>query len=311
MAQPLHITQCFKTARDAMAAAMVALFIRSPSSLEAFINWHRTSRRGPWTESLCRRTRDLLVESWRTRGESLRPVQILGQSVLLDVGEYGLKDAYFSGHSYEESTTRILQRFLHPGSLFIDIGANAGFFTTLAAQLVGPNGKVFAFEPNPACVPLIERHVNANHCSTQVAICRAALTDRASGSIRFFVPGPPLHSGLATLDPSIASTWSQLVIHGVTPTVTQMDVPCTTFDAWAADHLARPADLMKIDVEGAESQVIRGMALTLAKCPPRAIVCETEEGSAADLLIQSSDYSSTLVEDHGGRWKNYLYVHRG
>ena len=300
--------ELIKSVREIIAMAWVAVIVRSPSSYATFLSRYRAGQRGPWIESLFRRTRDLLVKRWQRDGIPLQPMEILGQSMLFDVSEYGIKDAFFGGRGYEQETTQTLAKFLVAGSVFVDIGANGGFFSTIAARLVGPQGSVYAFEPNPACLPLIRNHLKANRCESVASVFSVAVSDKDSGSIRFFVPGPPLHSGLATLDPEIAAGWTQLDINGSRPTLQELEVPCVRFDSWVRDHAPRQIDLMKIDVEGAESNVIQGMAATLEQRPPRAIVCETEEGSTADQLIRSHGYSSTLLEDLGGRWKNYLYV---
>ncbi|HEV8435127.1 MAG TPA: FkbM family methyltransferase, partial [Thermoanaerobaculia bacterium] len=66
--------------------------------------------------------------------------------------------------TYERDSQRAFMDNVHEGDVVYDIGANAGFFTLLASTLAGPRGLVFAFEPLPRNVALLERHVSLNGC---------------------------------------------------------------------------------------------------------------------------------------------------
>ena len=69
-----------------------------------------------------------------------------------------------------------------------------------------------------------------------------------------------------------------------------------------------PIDVMKIDVEGTEERVLRGMTRTLARNPSLQIVCETTAGSAADDLLKAAGFTVRPLESLHGSFGNYLYM---
>src|ERR1051325_7230549 len=71
--------------------------------------------------------------------------------------------AYY--REYEPATQKLIERCLQPGMVFIDVGANIGFFSVVAAQIVGNTGKVYAFEPSPRNIPLLRRNIEARGLS--------------------------------------------------------------------------------------------------------------------------------------------------
>lgn len=188
-------------------------------------------------------------------------------------------NGYWIGN-YELPVQIAMQRLLRPGDVFWDVGANGGFFSLIAARLVGPAGEVVAFDPLPENVESIraQRDVNALHNCTVV---EAALSD-APGQNRFsFQLG---NSSTAHLgDPT-------------RPGESSIDVPVTTLDLFAAGR--RKPTLLKIDVEGAEAQVLRGGRELLARGPVSLIELHAER-TAADvgLLLQRHGYA---LEDLGG-----------
>jgi len=146
-----------------------------------------------------------------------------------------------------------LQRWLSPGDVFYDIGANVGFFTTLAARVTGAEGMVYAFEPNPACVRQIRRNAVLNAFEHIEAFETA-------------VSSAPGRTKLKLNDISGTSTIIRLDGKG------EIDVAMTTVDEFIRSRQARPPDLVMIDVEGAEIEVLKGMQETLERHLPIVMV---------------------------------------
>src|SRR5205085_11707458 len=71
---------------------------------------------------------------------------------------------------YELDTARLIRRLLKPGSHFVDVGANLGYFTLLAAKWTAPTGRIDAFEPDPINRQRLENHLRANNLSDRVRI---------------------------------------------------------------------------------------------------------------------------------------------
>lgn len=139
-----------------------------------------------------------------------------------------------------------LARLLKPGMVFYDIGANVGFYSTIAARIVGPSGRVYAFEPCPEFAAAARRNAALNGFSN-VEVIEAAVSDRP-GEARF-VLGP------------VGANSSTGPGGGVA--VISID-ECEGL---------RPPDVVMIDVEGAEVGVLRGMLRTIREHRP-AIICE-------------------------------------
>jgi FkbM family methyltransferase len=150
----------------------------------------------------------------------------------------------------EPDVQAALGRFLHGGAIFVDVGASIGFHSILAARLVGPEGTVLAFEPSAAGAASIRANAAANGCGN-VRVASIALSDSIGGA---WLVG----AGEATA-------------HLVRPGQGGDPVAMTTLDTYLG---ARPfvPTLVKIDVEGHEDAVLRGMHLTLRSARPAVIV---------------------------------------
>jgi FkbM family methyltransferase len=216
--------------------------------------------------------------------------------LIVDVTEFTTSPLYFGSIPYEPKTTNYLRRSLRPGCVFADVGANHGYFTILAAGLVGERGLVIAFEPNPPVHERLETHVRLNGFDHRVVLVRQALWDR-SGEQTFFVSQWPENNGISTLTPGA----SNLASGGLSPERT-IRVRTETFDNWLAKNGIERVDLVKIDAEGAEAHVVRGMSGALQAGRIDAVVCETVWDSDAHRLLcgfgfvpQSLDINGPLV----------------
>ena len=82
--------------------------------------------------------------------------------------------------THDPTFVRLLERCLRRGMTFVDVGANVGLFTVLAAAQVGSDGRVFAYECNPELVPFLRRNIEMNNADDRVhVIARAAHRDEA------------------------------------------------------------------------------------------------------------------------------------
>lgn len=148
--------------------------------------------------------------------------------------------------SYEYAKQRRFASMVHPGDVVFDIGANAGFYTLLAASRVRPNGTVVAFEPLLENVRHIERHVQINRVD-RVRIVQAAV-GRNNGTARF--------------QPHASRAMGRISDSGT------MDVDLVSLDALCDARTIPDPTLMKIDVEGAELSVLDGASRMLKRAQP-------------------------------------------
>ncbi len=228
---------------------------------------------------VCRRTRSdwldtpHVVELSRTGTDRADPP--IQMSLLL---RDRIARAVFLYGTYEICTTRLVQAFLRAGMTFVDVGANIGYYTLLAARAVGKAGLVYAFEPNVAVRSRLEENLRLNGLLGQVHIRQLAMA-RSSGESAFYRSVVSDNSGLSSILPGGGrSDDAELV-------------PCVSLDDFAAALPGRrPIDLMKIDVEGAEMEVLAGGRGVLARDDAPAIIFESEDVATLGGLLSAHGY---------------------
>ena len=148
--------------------------------------------------------------------------------------------------SYECPKQRLFSRTLQPGGTVFDVGAHAGFYTLLAAELVGPGGRVVSFEPLPRNLGYLRRHVQLNGCEN-VEVIAAAVCDR---------------DGLGRFQPDESSLQGRLSDEGA------LRVPTVRLDSLVSAGTIPPPNFVKMDIEGGEFRALRGGRETLAAARP-------------------------------------------
>jgi len=191
-------------------------------------------------------------------------------------------------HGLEPSIVKFATGILRPGDTVVDIGANVGFLTRKFASLVGHQGKVLAFEPDPVTFDFLLYNTQR---LTQVSVFQEAVSDRV-GKMSFH-----LHptSGMSN---SLVNAWDD---------ARTIQVSSSRLDTWAQDSAIGRVRLVKIDVEGAELLVLRGMQGILEGrsgpevifefCPKNLGSKDVEDG-IFDLLSECG-YALFLIEASG------------
>jgi FkbM family methyltransferase len=152
---------------------------------------------------------------------------------------------------WEADVTSFLEDALGRGMTFVDVGANIGYFSVLASQLVGPKGRVLAIEPDARTLAILRANLWRNRCFNVTVLPLAAYVE--TGHVGFAV-NPDGRAG-STLAPDHEEGGT---------------VPCARID----DVVTGAIDVMKIDVEKAEHLVIRGAEETIERSPKLRIVAE-------------------------------------
>jgi FkbM family methyltransferase len=152
------------------------------------------------------------------------------------------------GASWEPATSRLLDLTLKEGMTFVDVGAHVGVHTLHGASRVAPNGTVIAFEPTPKLFQLLQRAVHLNGIDDVCRCINIALSS-SEGLATFHLSGRYGHNSLYRL--------------GNEEEKSKMQVRTASFDSVL--HEAQRIDVVKIDVEGAELDVLEGMRQILAK----------------------------------------------
>lgn len=178
--------------------------------------------------------------------------------MVVDLDNWADRLTYFLARYYDAPTQAALMALLAPGDRFVDVGANNGMLTLLGAKLVGAAGRVDAFEPHPECRERITRHLQLNRIE-HVTLHEAALGTQVGHADLHIVPHT---SGYSTLAP----------VEGDERAYFARDVRVTMLrgdDALQCDE--RPVSVIKIDVEGYEGPVLRGLPNVLSRDHPIVI----------------------------------------
>lgn len=199
---------------------------------------------------------------------------------------------------YEMETQEALRKLIKPGMTVLDIGANTGYFSLLMADLVGPSGSVYCFEPFPGNFELLKTNVQSNGLA-QVHIFLLALSDRCGSAVLSVNPiNDGGHSlGDLTHNPDLAGYDQDKLME---------NVQTETLDSFLHQQKIPRVDVVKIDVEGAETLVFAGAANLLSSPQSPALICEigdSAQGQAGktekDLrrLLYSYGYKSYWLRD--------------
>jgi len=215
----------------------------------------------------------------RTYYKSGEHVTKHGFKMYLDPQQYIDRFIYIWG-LWEPDESYVIKKFLRPGDTFVDVGANAGYFTLLASGLVGNTGKVYAFEPVPPTVDKLKRNINLNN-ATNIIVHNYAACD-CKGTVKIAKRGVGNVSGQNSMrfDERSSEHW---------------EAPAVRLDTVIPpQELIR---LIKIDVEGAELLALKGLKQLLDSDNGPMVLCEVtdsylkELGATAQELYQFMEAS--------------------
>ena len=216
------------------------------------------------------------LANWTIRQLLPKSVRRGDATIVLNPRDPVVSGALYFG-VYEKAETAFIQRTLKPGMTVLDVGANIGYYTALAARRVGPNGRVIAMEPDPESYEFLQQTIAANEVGNVDSFQCAAAEREASmtlyishdnrGDNRLYEPDP---------------RW-----------------PKVTVPARPADDVLKEAgidtiDFIKIDVQGFEASVIAGLKTTLDQSPNLTLITEFWPQGLRDAGSDPRDYLKQL-----------------
>jgi len=210
-----------------------------------------------------------------------------GTSYLIYPDEIGL--AVLLRRPLELGEQRFISKFLKRGMTFFDIGANQGLYTLLAAKCVGPDGKVFAFEPVPSEFRKLKWNVLVNHFHN-VTMEQLTLGCK-EGSANMFVclDGKGSYSNLRPPAQSVRARRKLIQVH------------VSTLDSYIYRNNIQHIDFIKIDVEGGKLDVIKGGSIVFERLQP-IVMCEMADTRTQQWGYNASEIYKFLVEKYGYSW---------
>ncbi len=221
-------------------------------------------------------------------GEQTLLCRVLGKYLMYaDAQETGITPHLSMDGYWESWITVALARTLRPGWHCLDVGANHGYFTLVMADAAGPQGRVVPVEPTPRLAELLRETLDVNGFPN-VTVARNAATDTDGRKLQLVVPARR----------SLNARLSQ----EAGPTDAVVEVESVTIDALTRDWPR--VDLIKIDVEGAEESVWRGMERTLADHPEIVVILELNVDRYDDprsfiALIQEAGFRLRYIDVDG------------
>jgi FkbM family methyltransferase len=205
----------------------------------------------------------LRVLAYRLRNVGLQewPVQGIAQvpgvgSVACDTADYIQRYLYLFG-VWEPAISELMRSRLGPGQVFVDVGANIGYYSLLAANAVGDTGNVIAFEPSPTVRSQLEANIARNGLGSRITVQPVAAGE-ADGTVTLFLATPD-NLGQTSTRPSPGFTSEgEVAVRRVDDCVPEADYGRVAF--------------MKVDTEGDELAAVRGAQRLLAAAPAGAMV---------------------------------------
>ena len=205
-----------------------------------------------------------------------------GAKMLVDTRDAAIAPWLVLDGMWEPHVTSWLQSTLNRGHIFVDVGANVGYFTLLGASLVGPGGRVVSVEAHPQLASILQRNVVINgHYGFVTTHNCAAWSEKTELEfhVRTNFAG---NSSVGTID--------EAGLRRLGDSEELVRVQAETLDDLLSD-LPR-VDVMKVDVEGAELHVFQGLAHTIARNPNLVIMFEWARAQIESV----GDTPSQLVE---------------
>lgn len=202
----------------------------------------------------------------------------------------GVEKLIFVFREDYEAELAFLEHALSSGKTFVDVGANLGIYALVASRIVGPLGRVIAFEPSQQSFPLLKENVALNNF-TNLQVYPVAVSDKAGKAFLYYGPDPGQDS--LGRDPRLQTKGEEVVTQSLDDALDQACV----------DRV----DLIKIDVEGAEEWVLRGANKVVSSHKPTIIFEVNREAtsrlglspSGARDLLQSVGYKFFSVGANG------------
>lgn len=198
-------------------------------------------------------------------------------------------NGYWLG-SYELEDQKIFIENLKKSDIVFDIGANAGFYSLLAAELVGQNGKVFAFEPLDENFNYLKKHIEINNYKN-IFPFKAAVSDK---------------SGFAFFKKEESTAMSHLGADNSG----DFKVETISIDDWVESGKLPIPNFLKIDVEGAEALVLKGAQSMLKKYRPAIFLSLHGEIARKECfaILNDCGYNLESINDFGASENSGVFI---
>ena len=201
-----------------------------------------------------------------------------GRWLYLDPSDRGVARGVFLNGRHEPTGTVLFTSLVRPGATVVDVGAHVGYYTTLAAELVQPNGRVIALEPVPKNFALLQKGIETNGYRN-VKLFQCAAADRAGEMELMLIPG---NTGAGMLFRPRQEGRRYIPVKTVVLDELLSDVP--------------EVNVIKIDVEGAEMSVFDGLEKTIDRSDRLSIMMEFSSGLYRSYGYDPDAFLARMIE---------------
>ena len=206
-------------------------------------------------------------------------IDVQGSKMYVDSRDIGVTPFLLEWGFYEKYETELFKRLVKKGMVVVDIGANVGYYTLLVAHLVGDEGKVFAFEPDPNNYSLLCKNIEVNGYRNVIPVRKAVFNK--SGKTSLFLDKNNL-GGHSLSEANVHKSAS------ITVEVTSLDDYFKNTDC--------KIDVIKMDVQGSEMGVLEGMTNTINRNDNLKIITEFWPMGLRNSGSSPIDFLNKLVE---------------
>ena len=231
-------------------------------------------------------------------GDKLRVLKMrkgLFKGILLEVNLKNQLALIFG--SPEIHLQEILKKYVTKNSIVFDIGANIGYVSIAMSRLVGDNGRIYSFEAIPETSNKCKRNLELNSCEN-VSLTNKALSDQ-SETVIFRIPDGGENHSMASM-----------IWHSSAKDSVEVEVESITIDTDTRFSSLSPT-FVKIDVEGAEGKVIKGMQGLIKRCNPVIFIeCSKAGRNLVWEIMKKLNYSCFLAHDLSNEITDFdKYIH--
>jgi FkbM family methyltransferase len=208
------------------------------------------------------------------------------------------------GQGYEKGTTRVFTALVKEGMNVVDIGANVGYYTLLAARRTGAHGTVYAFEPEPRNFKLLSENIRLNGYENVVATQKAVSNETGTTSLFLSPRGGTSHSLLSSRDRSKGT----------------IEVEAVALDEFFEAEGNPAIQVIKMDIEGWEMEALDGMRRVIMRNSPLKMIVEfiprllLSRGARPLALtdrLKELGFTISIIDDETGQTTPLAEYHRG
>lgn len=207
---------------------------------------------------------------------------VAGHKMIVDTRDLSLGCHILLDGIWEPWVTQVIQATVRPGWIVVEIGANIGYYTLLMASLIGSQGKIYAFEPNPAIYELLRENLEINGFLDRAIAVKKAVWEK-SGTVEFGIASKHMGgSGIFTFS---------------TPDepVERITVEAVSLDDYFP--AGSRVDFLKIDAESSEFFILKGAQRLLRENPDLVMVLEFFPGNIRNINLDPEQCLKWLVDE--------------